>query len=902
MHFEKKSLSQKIFYRPKLYSAKLEKGVTMLEHVNYLKTLSDHLEAVGDRIEEKDLVIILISSLTEDYNYLITALETIAEERLNWVYVRDRVLHTYEKIHNTTEVTTVKVVKHDDVLFSNKAGIKRSESTHKKCFYCQKEGHFAKNCFKKKADRKAKLQAESAKTVEHQDDGDGDFVLTVNNSDKQACDDWWIDSGASQHMSFNNSGMINYMKFSMPQEIKLADNSIVFAYGKGNIRLPCYDGSKRINLMLKDVLFIPKLRKNLLSLSTVTERGNEVLFKGEFCKLIVNGNASSIGHKHEALNTAVYLRNRSPTVALSGLIPYECMYGKKPDEDNIPNAVEEEDEPPRRSTRKRNVPERLGTLTGDWWTNEDLECSAATFDGMEPTNIHEALNGKHAPQWKKAIESEYKSLIKNETWELVDLPADKNLVGCKWVFKTKRNSDGSISRYKARLVAQGYSQEAGIDYDELYAPVARYNSIRTVLTIANALYFEIHQMDVKTAFLNGKLEQEIFMKQPDGCINKRYPEKVCKLQRSLYGLKQSTRCWNQEIDGYLKLSGYTLSDADSCIYTKSKRSKGDKISLMITALYVDDILLATNDSDMLETEKKAMSQRFEMEDQSEAHFCLGMAIICDRKRKNLRISQKSYLENVLRRFGMSECRSIATPLEAEVNYSKLSDRAEGVDIKELQAANGSLNYAEVPTRPDLSVAIGKLSQLMSNPSQEHWQGIKRVFRYVKGTLDYCLEYDGNSTDLQLKGYADADWAGDTDTRKSTSSYVFQVAGCTISWRSQKQAIVALSSTETEYVSMSFAAQEAIWLRRLLNSLEIKKSNPCTLYEDNQGAIALSKNPTNHPRTKHIDVKYHFIRETITNKQIEIEYCETNKMIADVMTKGLPKGKFQELCLSMGIKD
>eukprot|EP00794_Sanderia_malayensis_P014530 gene14530-biopygen11634 len=365
----------------------------------------------------------------------------------------------------------------------------------------------------------------------------------------------------------------------------------------------------------------------------------------------------------KALNTAVYLRNRSPTVALSGLTPYECMYGKKPDvsnlkvfgckafvhvpkerrtkleekstccvfvgypaaskgfkfydagkkrmicsrdvklleddfqleqlkneitgneedlfhlpdthsekdndylrfegrvdvqiqEDNIPNAVKEEDEPPRRSTRKRNVPERLGTLTGDWWTNEDLECSTATFDGMEPTNIHEALNGKHAPQWKKAIESEYKSLIKNETWELVDLPADKNLVGCKWVFKTKRNSDGSISRYKARLVAQGYSQEAGIDYDALYAPVARYNSIRTVLAIANALDFEIHQMDVKTAFLNGKLEQEIFMKQPDGCIDKRYPEKVCKLQRSLYGLKQFARCWNQEIDGYLKLSGY----------------------------------------------------------------------------------------------------------------------------------------------------------------------------------------------------------------------------------------------------------------------------------------------------------------------------------------------------------
>ena len=210
----------------------------------------------------------------------------------------------------------------------------------------------------------------------------------------------------------------------------------------------------------------------------------------------------------------------------------------------------------RKSKRKRIAPERFGTITGDWWENEDIDCLIATLDSNEPTDIKEALNGTNALRWKEAIENEYDSLIQNKTWDLVDVPADKNIIGCKWVFKVKRNGDGSINRYKAQFVVRGYSQEAGVDYDEIYAPVARYNSIQTVLAIANALDFELHQMNVKTTFLNVKSDQEFYMAQPDACVQKEHPNKVCKLNRSIYGLKQSARCWNLEIDSYLKSSGY----------------------------------------------------------------------------------------------------------------------------------------------------------------------------------------------------------------------------------------------------------------------------------------------------------------------------------------------------------
>ena len=493
------------------------------------------------------------------------------------------------------------------------------------------------------------------------------------------------------------------------------------------------------------------------------------------------------------------------------------------------------------------------------------------------------------------MEKEYSSLLSHETWNLVDLPKDRNLVGCKWVYKTKRKANGEIDKFKARLVAQGYSQEAGVDYNEVFAPVARYTSIRSVLALANQFDLEAHQMDVVSAFLNGELEDDIYMRQPEGFVDPENPSKVCKLKRSLYGLKQSARCWNQLMDEYLKSSNYIQSSADICVYYR-KNKKG----IMIFAVYVDDTIICSNNKSLLIAEKERLSNAFEMDDRGEVHHILGMEVHRDRENRVLTIDQKTYLEDVLQRFGMEECKPVATPLEAGKNFHKLSDDEEPADEKQYQAAVGSLNYAAIASRPDLSTAVGKLSQFMKSPSAEHWSAVKRVLRYVKGTLNLGLRF-AHSDSFKLVGYSDSDWAGCIDSRKSTSGLVFRVGSSTVSWSSKKQSVVALSSTEAEYIALCSAAQETVWLRKLFADLDMTQVEPTTVYEDNQGAICLAKNPTNHSRTKHIDVKYHFTREMVESGVMKVDYVSTSDMVADTLTKALPRPSFEKHRLSMGVE-
>ena len=274
------------------------------------------------------------------------------------------------------------------------------------------------------------------------------------------------------------------------------------------------------------------------------------------------------------------------------------------------------------------------------------------------------------------MEDEFASLQINQTWELVPRPTEHNVIGCRWVYKVKRGEDGSISRFKARLVAQGYSQTQGVDYEEVFSPVAHKTTIRTLLSYANSYNFEIHQMDVKTAFLNGVLDCDLYMEQPEGYIDSDRPDYVCKLNKGLYGLKQAARCWNERLDEYLKGSGYIKSSADSCMYIKIRKNK-----IVIMAVYVDDIIPVSNDLSLLSDEKEAICKEFDMVDNGEVSYILGMSIKRDREKRILSISQPNYIKSVLTSFGMSDCKSVATPLESGVRYDKLSDDEERFDIQ-----------------------------------------------------------------------------------------------------------------------------------------------------------------------------------------------------------------------------
>jgi hypothetical protein len=514
----------------------------------------------------------------------------------------------------------------------------------------------------------------------------------------------------------------------------------------------------------------------------------------------------------------------------------------------------------------------------------------------EPSNIRSAWNGEHGPHWKAATDSEFDSLQTTNTWSLVQLPKGKNVVGCRWVFKVKRNADGSIDRYKARLVAQGFSQQHGVDYNEVYAPVARNSAIRAVLALATALDLEVHQMDVSTAFLNGELEEEIYMRQPEGYVD-RDPDLVCKLQRSLYGLKQAARCWNEVMDKYLKSIGYKQSQIDPCIYVKNVDG-----ALVIIVLYVDDVLIAASLKKLLAREKQLLRDRFEMVDQGEVHYILRMRVQRDRGDKTMSISQPKYLEGIVKRFGMENCKPAATPMEPNARFTKLEPGEPCVEKQQYQATIGCLTYAMTSTRPDLASAVGMLSQYMSNPGEQHWVGVKRVLRYLKGTLSYGLRFHGSSSQLSFCGYSDANWGGDPDDRLSTSGYAFMLAGACISWSSKKQRSVATSSTEAEYVALSLASQECVWLRNLLLDIGFEQSNATVLYEDNQGAIELARNPKHRGRSKHIDIRYHFVRELLQRNVISVVYCPTNEMLADVMTKPVPKPTFVRMRESLGVVD
>ena len=440
-------------------------------------------------------------------------------------------------------------------------------------------------------------------------------------------------------------------------------------------------------------------------------------------------------------------------------------------------------------------------------------CMAHAFHTSidEPLTVTEAMGRDDSwKDWKEAMESEFQSLIDNKTWELVPLPKGHKSIGCKWIFKIKYSSDGSVERYKARLVALGYLQKEGIDYTETFAPVAKMTSIRTLLALAATDDAEIHQMDVKTAFLNGDLEEEIYMNQPQGFITKGKEKMVCRLFKTIYGLKQSPRAWYKKIDKYFESIGLKKSYADPNIYVL----KNDMLYLII-ALYVDDLILVSNKLRFLLTTKADLSKSFDMKDLGELHYILGLQVIRDRPCRMLYLNQAKYIRSILQRYGMEDCKSLATPLDANSKLSKDMAPLTDEDINAMvgvpyQNAVGSLVYAMIGTRADIAFAVGVVSQYMANPGPRHWVAVKRILRYLKGTMDDVLRYGGSYSNLQVVGYCDADYAGDIDSRKSTTGYVFLLNGGAISWNSKKQPTVALSTTEAEYMAATHAAKEAIW--------------------------------------------------------------------------------------------
>ncbi|TYK18672.1 Retrovirus-related Pol polyprotein from transposon TNT 1-94 [Cucumis melo var. makuwa] len=510
------------------------------------------------------------------------------------------------------------------------------------------------------------------------------------------------------------------------------------------------------------------------------------------------------------------------------------------------------------------------------------------FADSEPLNFEEASQND---KWKIAMDEEIKAIKKNDTWELSTLPNGKKAVGVKWVFKIKRNEKGEVERYKARLVAKGYSQRKGIDYDEVFAPVARLETIRLLIALAAQNNWKIFQMDVKSAFLNGYLEEEVYLEQPPGYSVKGQEDKVLKLKKALYGLKQAPRMWNSRINKYFLDNGYLRCPYEHSLYIKVN-GHGD---ILVVCLYVDDLIFTGNCASMFEDLKKAMTQEFEMTDIGLMSYYLGIEV--KQSEEGIFISQERYTREILEKFNMMNSKPVATPIETGTKLSK-HEEGDDVDPSYFKSLVGSLRYLTC-TRPDILFSVGLVSRFMESPTTTHLKVAKRILRYLRGTLDYGLFYS-SSKEFKLEGYCDSDWAGDTNDRKSTSGYVFFIGNTAFTWSSKKQPIVTLSTCEAEYVAAASCVCHAVWLRNLLKTVGILQEDPTVIHIDNKSTIALAKNPVFHDRSKHIDTRFHFIRDCISRKEVQVEYVKTEDQIADIFTKPLKVNVFNNLRTLLGV--
>ena len=521
-----------------------------------------------------------------------------------------------------------------------------------------------------------------------------------------------------------------------------------------------------------------------------------------------------------------------------------------------------------------------------------LTIGIAATPSTDPRTVTEALNSADSDEWKAAMKEEMASLQENETWELTQLPHGKKAIGCKWVFKRKEDESGNVVRFKARLVAQGFSQKFGSDYDQVFAPVVRQTTFRTILILASHQRMQVKHVDIKTAYLYATLQEEIYMKQPPGYISKDQSA-VCRLKRSLYGLKQAARVWNQWIDTVLRENGFERSSADSCLYVR--RSKEFMVFVLI---YVDDIVVVCKTDEEYQHFTNILRSKFKISELGNLKYFLGIHVRFDGEMYFL--NQRSYIEKLLARFGLKQCKSSKVPMATGFLQQKEEDGEQFQNRELYQSLIGALLYISVNTRPDIAIATSILGRRVSKPTTADWLEAKKILRYLKGTVNHELHLGGR-TKVKLECYVDADWAGEVEDRKSNTGFLFKFRGGLIGWTSRKQATVALSSTEAEYVALAECLQELQWLRKLMNDVGEIVDLPILINEDNQSCIALTIGDRTSRKSKHIDTKYCFVKDLVDTGVVTVQYCPTEHMEADLLTKPLGAVKLQQIRTLIGVK-
>ena len=508
--------------------------------------------------------------------------------------------------------------------------------------------------------------------------------------------------------------------------------------------------------------------------------------------------------------------------------------------------------------------------------------------GVEPHSFNEAMQDPH---WRQAMQTEIEALERNGTWTITDLPPGKKPIGCKWVYKLKYKSDGTIERHKARLVVRGDTQVEGLDFDETFAPVAKLVSVRLFLTVAVIKGWELHQLDINNAFLHGDLHEEVYMRFPPG-FSTSHPNKVCRLQKSLYGLRQSPRNWFAKLTAALRRYGFIQSHADHTLFTYRKAD-----IFLSVLVYVDDLIVAGNNSQTCASFKSYLNDCFQLKDLGTLKYFLG--IEAARNTFGLFLCQRKYTLDILKDAGLLGAKPAVTPMEQNHNLARASGHLLH-DPGRYRRLVGRLVYLSI-TRPDICYAVHILTQFLHEPRQEHMDAVHRVLRYLKGSPGQGILLRSDSS-LQLYAFCDSDWAACPLTRRSLTAYFINLGSSPISWKTKKQPTVARSSAEAEYRALAVTTCELTWIKSFLASLGVFHSHPMRIYCDNQAALHIASNPVFHERTKHIEVDCHYVREQLVAGNISTSYIQSSHQPADILTKALGHHQFKFLLGKLGVRN
>jgi Reverse transcriptase (RNA-dependent DNA polymerase)/GAG-pre-integrase domain len=534
---------------------------------------------------------------------------------------------------------------------------------------------------------------------------------------------------------------------------------------------------------------------------------------------------------------------------------------------------------------------------------DGIECALNTSTAIEPKTLAEALRRPDGDKYLDSAIAEIKAHLENGTWELARLPRGKRAIGSRWVFKIKRKADGSIDKYKGRIVAKGYAQREGVDYTETFAPTARFGALRTVIALAAMEDWELESVDISTAFLNGDIDAEVYMLKPEGVEFPGFEgsEWVLRLLKGLYGIKQGPRIWSQKLHAALASIGFQRLESDHSVFIYER----DGVK-MVVPVHVDDLVLASSSKSAIAKVKDDLRARFKIHEQGPTSFLLGVKLERDRKNRMILLSQPAYIDSILQTYRMQDCNTVKTPMSEKARLSSTMSPV-SVDEKEdmknvpYREALGKLLYLSIATRPDISYAVGVLCRFSENPGRQHWSALKRVIRYLKGTQNLKLTYTpARATNEPFVTFSDADLGGNVDNSRSTAGFAISVGGGAVLWSSRLQRHTSLSSTESEYTTASATGCEIIWMREFLDEIGYDISLPSTLFVDNNSAILVAKNPEHQSTMKHVNRSYHWIREKVADKEIKVEHIPGADNPADIFTKPLGRVKFTRFREMLGL--